>query len=150
MTLGAPSPFSLSLVTSNLLAFSPHPCPILFPSSMLSGPTVAARRRPDRPALCGAPLGAASRSSSSRLGTCSAVVDGVSERPTNLAERGQLLTGDKDRAEPLGGRKDGEEYLFSFGALLSTSVFTRRGVDPTAGGRRSFVACSAPGSAPKP
>ena len=83
-------------------------------------------------------------SSSSRLGTCSAVVNGASE----LAGRGQLLTGleESDTEKPLGGRQDGEEYLFSFGALLSTSVFSRRGVDPTAGGRRSFVACTAPGS----
>ena len=145
MTLGTSSPCAIS----DLPAFSAHPCPILGPSSsMLSGPLVAARRRPDcrtPPPLCGMPLGHTYRSTSSRLGTCSAVVDGAS---SELAGRGQLLTGleESDTGKPLGGRQDGEEFLFSFGALLSTSVFSRRGVDPTAGGRRSFVACTAPGS----
>jgi len=50
-------------------------------------------------------------------------------------------------AHALGGWREGEEYLFSFGALLSESVFFRRGVDPIDGGRRHFVPCSAPGYA---
>jgi len=115
-------------------------CCLLLPAGAASG---AVRRAESRgvPAgfqLAGLPPGETPRRHGSRATTCGA---GPAREPESLA-------GDEDVVVKLQslqelqaetGWRDGDRFLFGYGALLAREVWRRRGIDEALGGRRQAV-----------